>query len=53
MLKFKFSLSRHFEYANNQITYHFWLCGVEDRYIVEESFFDKYFAEKLEVPTII
>ena len=26
MLKSKFSLSRHFEYANKQITYHFWLC---------------------------
>jgi hypothetical protein len=25
MLKFKFSLSRHFEYANEQITCHFWL----------------------------
>jgi hypothetical protein len=25
MLKSKFSLSRHFEYANKQITYHFWL----------------------------
>jgi hypothetical protein len=25
MLKSKFSLSRHFEYANEQITYHFWL----------------------------
>jgi hypothetical protein len=22
----QFSLSRHFEYANEQITYHFWLC---------------------------
>ena len=22
----KFSLSRHFEYGNEQITYHFWLC---------------------------
>jgi hypothetical protein len=28
MLKSKFSLSRHFEYANKQITYHFWLCVV-------------------------
>jgi hypothetical protein len=28
----KFSLSRHFEYANKQITYHFWLCVVEFRY---------------------
>ena len=27
MLKSKLSLSRHFEYANKQITYHFWLCG--------------------------
>jgi hypothetical protein len=27
MLKSKFSLSRHFEYANEQIPYHFWLCG--------------------------
>ena len=27
MLKSKFSLSRHFEYANKQITYHFWLCA--------------------------
>jgi hypothetical protein len=27
MLKSKFSLSRHFEYANEQITYHFWLWG--------------------------
>jgi hypothetical protein len=26
MLKSKLSLSRHFEYANKQITYHFWLC---------------------------
>jgi hypothetical protein len=26
MLKSKFSLSRHFEYANEQIIYHFWLC---------------------------
>ena len=26
MLKSKFSLSRHFVYANEQITYHFWLC---------------------------
>jgi hypothetical protein len=26
MLKFKFSLNRHFEYADEQITYHFWLC---------------------------
>jgi hypothetical protein len=26
MLKSKFSLNRHFEYANEQITYHFWLC---------------------------
>jgi hypothetical protein len=26
MLKSKFSLSHHFEYANEQITYHFWLC---------------------------
>ena len=26
MLNSKFSLSRHFEYANKQITYHFWLC---------------------------
>ena len=26
MLKSKFSLSRHLEYANEQITYHFWLC---------------------------
>jgi hypothetical protein len=25
MLKSKLSLSRHFEYANKQITYHFWL----------------------------
>jgi hypothetical protein len=25
MLKSKLSLSRHFEYANEQITYHFWL----------------------------
>ena len=25
VLKSKFSLSRHFEYANEQITYHFWL----------------------------
>jgi hypothetical protein len=39
MLKSKFSLSRHLEYANGNI--------------VEESFFDKYFAEKLKVPTII
>ena len=30
MLKSKFSLSRHFEYANEQITYHFWLCGIVD-----------------------
>ena len=29
MLKSKFSLSRHFEYANEQITYHFWLWLVE------------------------
>jgi hypothetical protein len=28
MLKSKLSLSRHFEYANKQITYHFWLCTV-------------------------
>ena len=28
MLKSKFSLSRHFEYANEQITYHFWLWAV-------------------------
>jgi hypothetical protein len=27
MLKSKFSLSRHFEYANEQITYHLWLWG--------------------------
>ena len=27
MLKSKLSLS-HFEYANKQITYHFWLCGL-------------------------
>jgi len=26
MLKSKLSLSRHFVYANEQITYHFWLC---------------------------
>jgi hypothetical protein len=25
MLKSKFFLSRHFEYANEQIIYHFWL----------------------------
>jgi hypothetical protein len=25
MLNSKFSLSRHLEYANKQITYHFWL----------------------------
>jgi hypothetical protein len=24
--EFELSLSRHFEYANKQITYHFWLC---------------------------
>ena len=29
MLKSKLSLSRHFEYANKQITYHFWLCSLE------------------------
>jgi hypothetical protein len=60
-------LSRHFEYANEQITYQFWLCAEEKNHenlvagtnsvssgnIVEESFFDKYFAEKLKVPTII
>jgi hypothetical protein len=28
MLKSKLSLSRHFEYANKQITYHFWLCVI-------------------------
>ena len=28
MLKSKFSLSHHFEYANEQITYHFWLWRV-------------------------
>ena len=28
ILKSKFSLSRHFEYANEQITYHFWLCSL-------------------------
>jgi hypothetical protein len=28
ILKSKFSLSRHFEYANEQITYHFWLCAI-------------------------
>jgi hypothetical protein len=33
MLKSKFSLSRHFEYANEQITYHFWLCGLLDIFI--------------------
>jgi hypothetical protein len=67
MLKSKLSLSRHFEYANKQITYHFWLCSVlagrcsrlycntsiSSGNIVEESIFDKYFAEKLKVPTII
>jgi hypothetical protein len=26
MLKSKLPLSRHFEYTNEQITYHFWLC---------------------------
>jgi hypothetical protein len=26
MLRSKFSLSRHFEYANEQTSYHFWLC---------------------------
>jgi hypothetical protein len=30
MLKSKFSLSRHFEYANEQITYHFWLCTYQN-----------------------
>ena len=30
MLKSKLSLSRHFEYANKQITYHFWLCPEKD-----------------------
>ena len=25
---YELSLSRHFEYANKQITYHFWLCEV-------------------------
>ena len=29
MLKSKLSLSRHFEYANKQITYHFWLCAIQ------------------------
>jgi hypothetical protein len=29
MLKSKLSLSRHFEYANKQITCHFWLCGAD------------------------
>jgi hypothetical protein len=60
MLKPKFSLSHHFEYANEEITYHFWLPilvagtnSVSSGNIVEESFFDKYFAEKLKVPTII
>jgi hypothetical protein len=31
MLNSKFSLSRHFEYANKQITYHFWLWLHGDR----------------------
>jgi hypothetical protein len=30
MLNSKFSLSRHFEYANKQITYHFWLWPWKD-----------------------
>jgi hypothetical protein len=30
MLKSKLSLSRHFEYANKQITYHFWLPSYKD-----------------------
>jgi hypothetical protein len=29
MLKSKFSLSRYFEYANEQFTYHFWLCNLK------------------------
>ena len=40
MLKSKFSWSRHFEYANEQITYHFWLWGccypaVNEKFMVE------------------
>jgi hypothetical protein len=30
MLKSKLSLSRHFEYANKQITYHFWLWDLPE-----------------------
>jgi hypothetical protein len=32
MLESKFSLSRHFEYANEQITYQFWLCAEEQNH---------------------
>jgi hypothetical protein len=31
MLKSKFSLSCHFEYANEQITYHFWLSSLSTK----------------------
>jgi hypothetical protein len=43
MLKSKFSLSRHFEYANEQITYHFWLCS-GNGYVHRTGTFGKQFA---------
>ena len=39
MLKSKLSLSRHFEYANKQITYHFWLCRVSDCCLMSNKYY--------------
>jgi hypothetical protein len=40
MLKSKLSLSCHFEYANKQITYHFWLWGK-----VQVAYFEYVFSD--------
>jgi hypothetical protein len=41
----KFSLSRHFEYANEQITYHFWLC-ISALFLAFQRGPTKYFLQK-------
>jgi hypothetical protein len=54
MLKSKFSLSRHFGPKSTFFTIPILVAGtnsVSSGNILDESFFDKYFAEKLKVQT--
>jgi hypothetical protein len=48
MLTSKFSLSRHLEYANEQITYHFWLCVSK----AEEGNYESYNLQRVYLCTL-